>query len=236
MTRRAGLSGRAIGALLVPVLLATAGCTSEHQTAAVAPFGTDNVVSVPGTVAPAAPSAEGRIKVERLAMVGDSITEGSKDELEKAFAGIGLDNVEINAEGGRRMVTSSSISSGVEGIEQVLEDGATPDLWVIALGTNDVANLEPLQYADAIDEVLAALPPDAPVVWVDCYLSKFKSRSEEFDAVLREVLVARGNAKVVDWASIAGEDGVLVDGVHPSGFGRDELSRRVAETVSDWMA
>lgn len=217
-------------------LLAAAGCTSEHQTAAVAPFGTDNVVSVPGTVAPAPPADEGRIEVERLAMVGDSITEGSKTELEQAFAGIGLDDVEINAQGGRRMVTSSSISSGVDGIEQVLKDGAMPDLWVIALGTNDVANLEPQEYADTIDEVLAALPADAPVVWVDCYLSKFKSRSAEFDLVLRQVLTARGNAKVVDWASIAGEDGVLEDGVHPSGFGRQELSRRIAETVQGWMA
>ena len=215
--------------------LAAAGCSSEHQSAAVAPFGTDTV-SVPASV-PAAPGVTGdQITVTRVAMVGDSITEAATPALQKAFSAIGLDDVDINAEGGRRMVKATSISSGLDGIDQVLAEGAAPDVWVIALGTNDVANYPHDQYAGLIQQVLAALPPDAHVVWVDCYLRRFKADAQDFDGVLRQVLAARGNAKVVDWYSIAGEDGVLVDGVHPSGFGKDEFSRRVAQTVRDWMA
>jgi len=218
------------------LLLAAAGCTSEHQSSAVAPFGTDTVsvpASVPGGTSPAASDG---ITVKRLAMVGDSITVAAKPALEKAFTEIGLQDVDINAESGRRMVKASSISSGLDGIQQVLADGAAPDLWVIALGTNDVANYPRAQYAQVIQQLLAALPSDAHVVWVDCYLRRYKADAQNFDAVLREVLTARGNAKIVDWYSIAGEDGVLVDGIHPSGFGKDEFSRRVAQTVSDWMA
>jgi lysophospholipase L1-like esterase len=216
-------------------MLATA-CSSEHQSSAVAPFGTDTV-SVPASVpAGTSPVGDQGITVKRLAMVGDSITEAAKPALEKAFDEIGLEDVDINAQGGRRMVISGSNSSGLDGIQEVLADGATPDLWVIALGTNDVANYRHDQYAGVIQEVLAALPADAHVVWVDCYLRRYKADAQDFDAVLREVLAARGNAKVVDWYSIAGEDGVLVDGVHPSGFGKDEFSRRISQAVSDWMA
>jgi lysophospholipase L1-like esterase len=221
-------------ATLLAVL--AAGCSSEHQSSAVAPFGTDTV-SVPASVpAGTAPAAAPGITVKRLAMVGDSITVAAKPALQEAFTGIGLQDVDINAESGRRMVESSSISSGLEGIQQVLADGTVPDLWVIALGTNDVANYPRDQYAGVIQQVLGALPSDAHVVWVDCYLRRYRQDAQDFDAVLREVLAARGNAKVVDWYSIAGEDGVLVDGVHPSGFGKDEFSRRIAQTVSDWMA
>ena len=84
-----------------------------------------------------------------------------------------------------------------------------PDLWVIALGTNDVANYRPEDYPAAINELLAAIPADAPVLWVDCYLDDYRDPSEQFDGVLRQVLAVRGNARVVDWASVAGEDGVL---------------------------
>ena len=80
----------------------------------------------------------------------------------------------------------------------------------------------------AINELLAAIPADAPVLWVDCYLEGYQDLSEQFDSVLRQVLAARGNARVVDWASVAAEDGVLTDGIHPSGFGIDEFTRRVA--------
>jgi lysophospholipase L1-like esterase len=221
---------------VVAMLAAAAGCASEHQSAAVAPYGTDHVVSVPDTVTPAPNTAAGHINVKHLAMVGDSITAGAQPELQQAFTGIGLANVEINAEAGRRMVTASSITSGLDGIHKVMKDGPAPDLWVIALGTNDVANYEPQDYAGAINQLLAALPANAKILWVDCYLSKFKTRSQQFDTVLGQVLAARGNAKVVDWASIASEDGVLVDGVHPSGFGKDEFSRRVAQAVKDWTS
>ncbi len=230
-------SGRLVALVAAPLLvIATAACSSEHQSSAIAPFGTDNVVSVPGTVTPGPTVTADTIAVKRLAMVGDSITVGSKEALQAAFTGIGLSNADINAEAGRRMIKTSSISSGLDGIEQVLADGPAPDLWVIALGTNDVANYNSDQYAMAIERLLGALPADAKVVWVDCYLRKYVPASQKFDAVLRQVLAARGNARVVDWYSIAGEDGVLVDGVHPSGFGRDEFSRRIAQTVQDWMA
>ena len=50
------------------------------------------------------------------------------------------------------------------------------------------------------------------------------------------MLAERGNASVVDWYSIAGEDGVLTDGVHPSGFGRAEFARRVTDAVAAWTS
>jgi lysophospholipase L1-like esterase len=229
-------SGHIAALLAGPLLvLAAGGCSSEHESSAIAPFGTDNVVSVPATVSPGTAATVDAITVNRVAVIGDSITDGSAEALQQAFAGLGLTDVEINAETGRRMLKSGSSSSGIDGIEEVLATGAPPDLWVIALGTNDVANYTSAEYASAINQLLAALPQGARVVWVDCYLDAYQTASRDFDVVLRQVLAERGNATVVDWASIAAEDGVLRDGIHPSGFGREEFARRVAEAVNDAM-
>src|SRR4051812_7380531 len=129
MEWRAAQSARAVTVLAaVAVLLAGAltACSSEHQTAAVAPFGTDNVVSVPGTVTPAPATSKDGVTGKRVAMIGDSITVGSHDQLQKAFTGIGLPDVDINAESGRRMIKSSAITSGLDGIAQVMKEAPTP--------------------------------------------------------------------------------------------------------------
>jgi lysophospholipase L1-like esterase len=178
-----------------------------------------------------APPAPGKL----IEFVGDSITVGSEDELVAAFTELGLDDAEINAESGRRMVVDQGITSGLDGVADVLAEGDPPDLWVIALGSNDVAGYAPEEYAGAIDELLAAIPAGAPIVWVDCYLTNYVDESVAFDTTLRQVLAARGNATVVDWATMAPQDGVLSDNVHPSPFGRLEFARRVADGVDAWI-
>ena len=235
MTHRTERLRRAVTTLAAGIV-AVAGCSADHAESSTPPFGSDSVVPVAASVDGAPPpsvAAQG-ITVDHLAMVGDSITVGAEQELTASLAELEIDDVEIDAEGGRRMV-EGSVSSGVDGVDGILAEGEQPDLWVIALGTNDVANYEPGEYADVIEQVLAAVPAGAPVVWVDSYLDDYQTASAAFDDVLRQVLTARGNASVVDWASIASEDGVLSDGIHPSGFGRQAFADRVATAVEEWM-
>jgi lysophospholipase L1-like esterase len=217
-------------ALLAPLaMLAIAGCSAEREAASAPPLTVPVAASV--DAAPIGPDAPA---IEHVAMVGDSITVGSRDELLEALADLGIEDVEINAESGRRMVLGGGITSGLDGIAEILADGRQPDLWVVALGTNDLANYAVEDYDDAINELLAAIPADAPLLWVDCYIDGYESRSAAFADTLRQVLAERGNATVVDWLSVSGEDGLLTDGVHPSGAGRAEFARRVAAAVREF--
>ncbi len=220
-------------ALAAPALVVAAGCASEREASSAPPA---SEVAVAGSVGAAPPtSANTILDVDTVAMVGDSITVGSTEELQAAFAEIGLPDAEIDAQSGRRMVEGNDgITSGLDGIAAVLAEGDEPDLWVVALGSNDVASYTPEEYPAAIDELLTAIPDGAPVVWVDCYLTDYEDESAAFDAALRDVLDERGNATVVDWATIAPADGVLADNVHPSGFGRAEFARRVTDGVAAW--
>lgn len=227
MAGRRTLLARGCAVAAPLVTLAAAGCSADREASSAPPL----TIEVAGSVDPTPATAPG-LDVDTVAVVGDSITVGSSDQLTEAFAAIGIDDVEISAEDGRRMVSSSDITSGLDGVAEVLEDGDAPDLWVVALGTNDVANYPVEEYAEVINELLAAIPADAPVVWVDCYLEDYQTRSAAFGDTLRQVLAARGNATVVDWQSVAAGDGVLTDGVHPSGFGKTEFARVVTEAVA----
>ena len=243
------MTGRIRLALLLaaPVaLLATASCSSEHESAAIAPYGTDSTVAVAPTVAAGTAAPADVIAVQRLAMVGDSITQGAQPKLEEAFAGLGLRDVVINAEQGRRMTAANSITSGVEGVEDVLAEGAPPDLWVIALGTNDVANYQPPDYAAAINEVVAAIPAGAPILWIDCYLEGYPDLSKQFDTTLRQVLAApgqlpgrrlgdggrRGRRPARRHPSLRLRD----RRVHPAGLDRRRRLDLVAPQACEWKA
>ena len=188
-----------VAALATAVVVVAAGCSSEREAASAPPA---SEVAVAGSVG-AAPSTSAHtiVDVDTLAMVGDSITVGSQDELIAAFTEIGLPDAEINAQSGRRMVVDSGVTSGLDGVADVLAEGEQPDLWVVALGSNDIAGYAPDDYAGAISELLAAIPAEAPIVWVDCYLTDYEDESVAFDTTLRDVLAARGNATIVDWSS-----------------------------------
>ena len=211
-----------------------AGCSSERDAVSAPPFGTVEVAA--GTIPELSPPAsDPGVPVASVAMVGDSITVGSQRALEAGFAAIGLDDVEIDAVSGRRMLVDGSIDSGLDAVTEIAGSDP-PDLWVIALGTNDVGNYPPEEYGAAIIELLSAVPAEAPLVWVDTYLDDLPEESAAFNEVLRMALAGRGRATVVDWSSIAPEDGVLDDGVHPSGFGVQAFSDRVVAAVDAWAA
>ena len=221
-------------ALIAAIVASGAACSSDRDASTAPAFGTVPV-TVPTGALPPPLATTAAAEIHTIAMVGDSITVGSQDALEAGFGTLGLDAAVINAESGRRMVAGVRISSGLEAVDEITAAG-TPDLWVIALGTNDVANYLPAEYADVINALLADIPADAPVVWVDTYLDDYQDLAAQFNDVLRTVLAARGNATVVDWASIASEDGVLTDGVHPSRSGGQEFTRRVVAAVDSWQA
>lgn len=184
----------------------------------------------PGIVLHADREHPGRL----VAVVGDSITVGSTPDLEVAAETLGVDMV-VNAEVGRR-ITVGNIP-GTVAVEQVYDQVGQPDLWVIALGTNDVAQYATAaEYAAQIEALLALIPPEAPLVWINVYLTHFPEESARFNRALTDALTARGNASIGDWTDHATLDGVLSDGIHPSDEGRVEFVDVIAGQIDDWMA
>jgi lysophospholipase L1-like esterase len=235
MNARSAVSARLAAVLAAASAIGLAGaCSSGRDTVTAPPFGTVEVPPV--TIQPFVPPISGPdVAVDSVAMIGDSITAGSQDAIEAGLGTLGLDDVEIDAVSGRRMLVDGSNRSGLDAVEEIAESDP-PDLWVIALGTNDVGNYRPEEYGPAVAELLGAVPQDAPLIWVDTYLDARPAESAAFNDVLRLSLAARGRSMLLDWSSIAAQDGVLRDGVHPSDFGVQAFSDRVVAAVDAWSA
>lgn len=161
-----------------------------------------------------------------VAVVGDSLTLSADREIEDALTAMGLEVLALDGVESRRMTAgSSSRPSGLDAIEQIRDDlgGVEPELWVIALGTNDVgAQVDSDRFRTDVRGTLAGLPSSAPVVWVDVWIRDRSDGSAKANRVIRAELAARAApSSVVDWYANGDVDGVITgDGVHLTELGR----------------
>lgn len=179
-------------------------------------------------------------EIDTIVMVGDSITVGSTPALEQRFEALGFENVLIEAETGKRMtMTDGGNASGLAVVEYLANSDPTGDrdheLWIIALGTNDINQYGSVeQIADEVDEVLAAVPDEAALVWVDTYSRDERDGAGRVNLVITERVDDRGNAVVAPWSAF-GADAVSSDGYHPSPGGREVFADVVAATVAGFL-
>jgi lysophospholipase L1-like esterase len=173
---------------------------------------------------------------ETIVMVGDSITVSAQAALEQRFTALGLEVVAIEAQEGRRMTvaTFNEISPGSDAVAFIAA-AASPDVWVIALGTNDIGQYDNGEQIRAnVGEVLAPIPDEALVLWVDTWYRDRPAGTVEMNEAIRSVVEARPGAAVVDWFSAAQAEGVIADdGVHlTTPVGVDRFAEVVAGAVS----
>jgi lysophospholipase L1-like esterase len=156
-------------------------------------------------------------------MIGDSITAGSIPQLQFAFASQGILDFTVDAQSGRRIAagrTDREPTPGLFALQSLIDAGTAPDLWIIALGTNDIGSLSgPEDTAQLIDSLLAMLPDGNPLTWIDCYRPQIPDQMEMFNLVLRDRLNVRGNATTASWVSkvtAPDVDYLVDDGIHPN--------------------
>lgn len=230
---------------LIPVVglalaLGASACSESTSSASVeAPLPTIGLGSQTGEglIGDAVAGADTVTDVDTVVMIGDSITVGSEPALTSAFQQLGFDEIVIQAQNSKRTaVSSSDNTSGVriaEGLVALEPDAdRSGELWVVALGTNDID-----QYAEAdigafVDEMLAVVPAESPLVWVDTYFRDRPDGAAAVNAVIRERVAARGNAVVAAWSGVAGGEGVLrSDGLHPGDDGTYAFAATVADAI-----
>jgi lysophospholipase L1-like esterase len=171
-----------------------------------------------------------------VVVIGDSLTESAKEELDATLHGRGIATVTIDGVANRRMVRfADGVPPGVEAIADVVAAGApAPEVWVLALGTNDVGGAaSPEEFEADMRAVLALVPADAPVVWVDVWIRDLAQESAAANAVVREVLATREAATVIDWYSRGDDPGVILDdGVHLTDDGQWIFATAITDAVA----
>lgn len=175
-----------------------------------------------------------------VAVVGDSLTVSAADEIEVALATVDLELLAIDAMESRRTTRGSTgLPSGVEAVESIvstLDPGVEPGLWVIALGTNDVASVGSLDgFRPEMRQLLDLIPADAPVIWVDLWIRDRPEQIAQANRMIRAELRDReGGSAVVDWFAHGDDDGIITDdGVHLTDAGQLLFATSIADTVDE---
>lgn len=176
---------------------------------------------------------------QTVAMIGDSITVSSRDALTERLGALDLDVIALDAQEGRRMTVGvrGSVNPGSDVVAYV-QVASPPDLWVLALGTNDIGQYRDVDdVRDQVRAVLSPIPDGVPVVWIDTWYRDRLAETVMVNEAIRSVVDARPNSVVVDWFTASRDDGVITgDGVHlTSTVGVDRFADVVATAVGDLL-
>ncbi len=181
--------------------------------------------------------------VDTVVMIGDSITVASAPALQAIYEQLGFDEIIIESKQGKRTsLTFGSNPSGVDIASFIVnspdrDDDHSNELWVVALGTNDINQYgDAAERAAAINEMLQTVPEESPLIWVDTY---FKDQPEGADAMndaISNRVLDRGNSAIARWSSVAADDGNLRDdGVHPREQGSAVFAGLIAATIVNFL-
>jgi len=177
--------------------------------------------------------------IDSVVMIGDSITKGSTPALEQRFDLLGLD-ADIHAQNGKRMAMSFGDNPSGSSVAEFVAGGSddhSEELWIVALGTNDIGQYSsPDMIAAAVNEVLDAVPDESPLVWVDTYFRDRPDAQDAVNTIIRDRVAKRGNSVVAPWTEFVAGDGVMSsDGVHPSDDGTEVFAFVVTDTAGAFL-
>ena len=193
--------------------------------------------AAPTTVAPTtvpAPTTTARPVVPVVAVVGDSLAYSAATALDAALRAAGADPV-LRVAPGRRIPVwglNGQISPGLDEARELRS--STPAVWVVQLGTNDIA-AEPLdrtRYRELVTTMLDTIGANVPVVWVNVHRNDRPEASRAFDDTLRLVARTWPSLTIADWDAVAGHEQVLAaDGIHLGAGGADRFVETIALAV-----
>jgi lysophospholipase L1-like esterase len=172
----------------------------------------------------------------RVAHIGDSTSVGLVSPLDlpdpaqrlaAQYRDVGVRHTWIDASGGRSMVEEMPGQvNGYDAARTMVSSGFA-GCWVIALGTNDTANVSVGSNVGRMARIqeLMSVAHGAPVMWVDVKtLDPSGPWSEANMQLWNDTLVQAchqyPNLRIFDWASVAQDGWFISDGIHftPAGY------------------
>ena len=171
-----------------------------------------------------------------MAHIGDSTSVGLVSPLDlpdpaqrlaAQYARVGVRHAWIDASGGRSMVEEMPGQvNGYDTARNMVSQGFR-GCWVIALGTNDTANVSAGSGVGRMARIqeLMSVAHGAPVMWVnvktlDSSGPWSEANMQLWNDTLLQACHQYPNLRIFDWASAAQDGWFLADGIHytPAGY------------------
>ena len=104
-----------------------------------------------------------------VGLVSDAHLPDDEAQIDAQYRRVGVGDVRLEISGARSVVEHLDGQLGGEEVARKVRRNGFEGCWVVALGTNDAANVavgSASGYSDRIDRMMAIIGDD-PVVWVD---------------------------------------------------------------------
>jgi peptidoglycan/LPS O-acetylase OafA/YrhL len=197
---------------------------------------------------PATTQAQLHTSCASVAHIGDSTSEGMvspdylpdpADRLAERYEDVGVKAVYTNITGARSVVeVLPGTTNGYTAMLQLRSEGFD-GCWVMALGTNDTADVavgSNVGLMTRVQRIMSAARGE-PVMWVNVIslLSSgpyAESNMQKWNQTLLQACPRYPNMRVFDWAALAKPSWFINDGIHYTSAGYAQRSRLIADGLA----
>ena len=155
------------------------------------------------------------------------------------YAAVGVRHLNMDASGGRSIVEALPGQVNGYNVAKAWRAAGYHGCWVIALGTNDAANVangSAVGDAARIDQMMS-VANGQPVMWVNTVTttsSGFWANANEqaWDKALTVAAARYPNMRIFDWSAVAQPSWFLPDGIHYSPYGCAMRAKAFADALA----
>ncbi len=230
--RRRGVLAVVSAVLAVAVVSAAAAWVLTGRGVAAAAARPRSEVTAPR---PAASPTDPRTSCSSVAHIGDSTSVGmvsaawlpdAAQRLAAQYCDVGVRHVQIDASGGRSIVEELPGQQNGERVGSAWYAAGFRGCWVIALGTNDAANVaagSTVGMLTRVREMMAAVHGE-PVLWVTAQTDLTsgpwsESNMQLWNKTLVQASKLYPNMRIFNWAGMVQPGWHLADGIHYTSAG-----------------
>jgi peptidoglycan/LPS O-acetylase OafA/YrhL len=202
----------------------------------------------PPPLTPAQAAASKRSSCRAVIHIGDSTSEGltspeylplESQRIEAQYARVGATIQHYAISGARSIVETYEGEPNADEVAQAWKNEGYRGCWVLALGTNDSANVFVDSGTDSLERIerMMSAIGNEPVMWVNVKsLVESGPYAEEnmkkWDEALLEACPKYPNMRVYDWASAVRAPWFIEDGIHFTSPGYAARSQLIASALA----
>lgn len=238
----------ALAAILVLASLGLAGVGSSPAPAASSPVIARTIrTRLPGA-SPAEARLPGHTSCRSVIHIGDSTSEGlispeylpdPQQRISAQYARVGATTQHFEISGARSIVETFEGQPNAYEVARAWRGRGYRGCWVLALGTNDAADVYVGSSVDQIARIrrMMSVIGKQPVMWVNVRsLVQSGPYSEHnmrlWDGALREACRSYPNLRIYDWAGAVRDKWFIEDGIHFTSPGYVARSRLIAQALA----
>jgi hypothetical protein len=244
-----------LGVTLASVLPGSSGGTNRavrapHTALHTASHRVSGTASAPTTTAPAPPPTTPVTTTSCRAVVhiGDSTSDGltSADYLpdpaqriDAQYARVGVSSFDPEISGARSVVERYKNEPNADDVAKRLVAQGYHGCWVLALGTNEAADVavgSSVSLSDRVDRMMADVGT-MPVLWVNVKSllgsgPYAENNMADWDNALVKECAKYPNMRIFDWASVVNDSWFISDGIHFTSPGYAARSELIAAALA----